>query len=368
MIKVEVVYIKTLAAFLVILISILLFFNLQIEEPTQFNEKFHGKQFSTFYMDYEEEKIEVAMIGDILLHLPLYNYKNFAPSFSPVQEELESVDLLIANQESLPTGGAFEVSGYPNFSSPPHIIEDLKDMGVDVLSIANNHVLDQGEEGLLEAIQQMEKVEMPYVGAYKSVEDQQEDRIFQVENVSLGLLGYTYGTNGHETPVGKDYLVNRIDETRIVKEIKELKAKVDFVVVSIHWGAEYNIEANDTQKQLAQSIADAGADIIFGHHPHVIQPYELILSESGHPTHVFYSLGNFFSGQKDEYTNIGGIAKLEVLKKNINGKQVVTLENPRFLSTAVVKGEPYTVNFLKDVEGQVGKTDEWVQQHVFGVE
>ena len=368
MIGVEVVFIKALAAFLIVVISVLLYFNLQIEEPIQFDKEFHGKQFSTFYMDYEEEKIEIAMIGDILLHLPLYNYMSFLPSFSPIQEELKSVDLLIANQESLPAGGAFGVSGYPNFSSPPHIIGDLKDLGVDALSIANNHTLDQGEEGLLEAIQQMEKAEMPYVGAYKSVVDQQADRIFKVDNITLGLVGYTYGTNGHETPAGKDYLVNRIDETRIVEEIKKLKAKVDFVIVSIHWGAEYNLEANDVQKQLAQSMAEAGADIIFGHHPHVIQPYEPILSKSGHRTHVFYSLGNFFSGQKDEYTNIGGIAKIEVLKKNVNGEQVMTLDNPSFISTAVVKGEPYKVNLLKDVESDVGKTDAWVQQHVFGVE
>lgn len=367
MIGVEVLFIKALAAFLVVVISVLLYFNLQIEKPTQFNKEFHGKQFSTFYMNYGEEKIEIAMIGDVLLHLPLYNYMSFIPSFSPVLDELKSIDLLIANQESLPAGGAFGVSGYPNFSSPPHIIGDLKDAGVDVLSIANNHTLDQGEEGLLEAIQQMEKVEMPYIGAYKSIEDQQADRIFQVDNISLGLLGYTYGTNGHETPEGKGYLVNQIDENRIVGDIEELKAKVDFIIVSIHWGAEYNLEANDTQKKLAQSIADAGADIIFGHHPHVIQPYELIISESGHRTHVFYSLGNFFSGQKDEYTNIGGIAKIEVLKKNVNGEQVMTIENPSFISTAVLMGETYTVNFLKDVEGEIGKTDAWVQQHVFGV-
>lgn len=368
MIGVEVLYIKALTAFLIVMISVLFYFNLQIEKPIAFNKEFHGKQFSTFYMGYEEEKIEIGMIGDILLHLPLYNYTSYLPSFTPVQEELQSLDLLIANQESIPAGEVFKVSGYPNFSSPPHIIRDLKEVGVDILSIANNHTLDQGEKGLLEAIQQMEKMEMPYFGAYKSVEDLQEDRIFQVENVSLGLLGYTYGTNSHETPAGKDYLVNRIDEDRIIKEIKELKTKVDLVVVSIHWGAEYNLEANDTQKQLARSIAEAGADIIFGHHPHVIQPYELILTESNHRTHVFYSLGNFFSGQKDEYTNIGGIAKIEVLKKNVNGKQVVTLENPSFLSTAVVRGEPYTVNFLTDVQSELGKTDAWVQQHMFGIE
>src|SRR3954454_18255070 len=122
MIGVEVIFIKVLAAFLVVVISVLLYFNLQIEKPIQFNKEFHGKQFSTFYMNYEEEKIEIAMIGDVLLHLPLYNYTSFHASLSPVQEELESVNLLIANQESIPAGRVFKVSGYPNFSSPPHII------------------------------------------------------------------------------------------------------------------------------------------------------------------------------------------------------------------------------------------------------
>src|SRR4051794_38541294 len=121
MIGMEVVFIKAFASCLVAAISVMLYFNLQIEEeePTLFNEKFHGKQFSTFYMNYDEEKIEIAMIGDVLLHLPLYNYTSFIPSFSPVQEELKSIDLLIANQESIPAGRIFKVSGYPNFSSPP---------------------------------------------------------------------------------------------------------------------------------------------------------------------------------------------------------------------------------------------------------
>src|SRR3954463_16779166 len=104
MIRVEVIIIKRLVVILLVTISILFYFNLQIEKPILFNKEFHGKQFSTFYMEYEEEKIEIGMVGDVLLHLPLYNYTNFAPSFSPVQQELESIDLLIANQESLPAG------------------------------------------------------------------------------------------------------------------------------------------------------------------------------------------------------------------------------------------------------------------------
>lgn len=355
---------KTLFCLLVLLVSVLFYFNLQITEP--FNEKFHGKQYSTFHVEYEEDRIELGMIGDILLHLPLYNYKSFLPSFEPVREELESLDILVANQESIPAGVEFGLSGYPNFTSPSHIIGDLKEVGVDLISMANNHTLDQKEAGVLAAINHMKTNDMPYIGAYESFEDLQTDRIFQVDTIDFGFLNYTYGTNSHETPVGKDYLVNRISSERIVEEVRALKRKVDIVVVSMHWGAEYELKPNDEQKQLATIIADAGGDIIFGHHPHVIQPYEVITTNNGHQAHVFYSLGNFFSGQKMENTNVGGIAKLEILKKNINGKQVLSIENPSFVSTAVVRGEPFTVNLLVNVENQISKTDKWVQQHVFG--
>ncbi|GGA45154.1 CapA family protein [Psychrobacillus lasiicapitis] len=355
---------KILIPLLVILVSILFYFNLQIKEP--FKEKFHGKQFSTFHIDYREDTIKIGMIGDILLHHPLYNYKSFLSSFEPVKEELESLDILIANQESIPAGSEFGLSGYPDFSSPPHIIRDLKEVGVDLISMANNHTLDQEEAGVRAAIHYMKTVEMPYIGAYESFEDLQTDRIIQVDNINFGFLGYTYGTNGHDTTSDKDYLVNRIDEERIMEDISALKRKVDFVVVSIHWGAEYELEPNGDQKRLANVIADAGADIIFGHHPHVIQPYELITTSSGHRAHVFYSLGNFFSAQKTENTNVGGIAELEILKKTINGKQVLSIENPSFESTAVLRGEPFTVQPLVQVENQIGQTDKWVQQHVFG--
>ncbi|SES40553.1 CapA family protein [Psychrobacillus sp. OK032] len=355
---------KTLISLLVILIGVLFYFNLQIKEP--FHEKFHGKHYSTFHIDYREDTIKIGMIGDILLHLPLYNYESFLSSFEPVREELDSLDILLANQESIPAGVQFGLSGYPDFASPSHIVDDLKTVGVDMVSMANNHTLDQEEQGLLAAIEHMKTVDMPYFGAYESLEDLQTDRIFKVDNIDFGFLSYTYGTNGHETPSGKDYLVNRINAEQITKDIRTLQQKVDFVVVSMHWGAEYELEPNDEQKSLANTIAGAGADIIFGHHPHVIQPYEMVTTNSGHRAHVFYSIGNFFSAQKQENTNVGGIAKIEILKKTINGKQVLSIENPSFVATAVMRGEPFTVNLLENVENEIGKSDKWVQQHVFG--
>ena len=364
MIAREVFPIKNLFSVLVSVVSLLFFSNIQVNEP--FNEKFHGKQFSTFHMDYKEEIIEVGMIGDILLHYPLYNYESFLPSFEPIRGELESLDILLANQESIPAGVEFGYSGFPNFSSPTHIIGDLKTVGVDIISMANNHTLDQKEAGVLSAINHMKKYDIPYIGAYESWDDQKTDRILQVKDINFGFLSYTYGMNGYSTPSGKEYLVNQIDPKRISQDIQELKQKVDVVIVSVHWGSEYELEPNEEQKQLAITMADAGADIIFGHHPHVLQKYEMLTTSSGHETHVFYSLGNFFSSQDFSYTNVGGIAKVNILKKTVNDNQTILSVQPSFFATAVVQGNPFSVQPLKDVEAQIGLSDWWVQSHVFG--
>ena len=351
--------------FLPILAVICSFISLPIFISTQsFGEEFKGKEVTNFHIMYEEETIEIGMIGDILLHSPMYHYADFLPSFEPIEKELSNIDFLLANQESVPAGRQFGLSGYPNFSSPSHIIRDLKRVGVDLISIANNHTLDQEEAGLLSAIQTMEEEEMPYMGAYKSVEDQQRNRIFEVKGVSIGFLNYTYGTNGHTIPKGKEHLINLIDPEKITKDIHGLKEKADIVVVSMHWGNEYELEANSTQRELAKLIAEAGGDIIFGHHPHVIQPYEKIVSSTGKETHVFYSLGNFLSAQQFDYTSIGGIGKVEVVLKKIQNKKIIQVKSPSFVPTIVVKGSPYKVYPLENVENPV-VSPSWVQEHVF---
>src|SRR5690606_8711280 len=136
------------------------------------------------------------MIGDILLHHPLFTYENYDFAFASVQDRLQDINFLLANQESMPDGVELGLSGYPSFNSPKHIIRDLKKYGVDMLSIANNHTIDRREKGLLNAIGYMDEYAMPYVGAYTSFEDQARDRIVELEGIRIGILAYTYGTNG----------------------------------------------------------------------------------------------------------------------------------------------------------------------------
>ncbi|MBK3494800.1 CapA family protein [Viridibacillus sp. YIM B01967] len=310
----------------------------------------------------KDKKISVAMIGDVLLHEQLLHYKDYSPSFAAVEDDLQSYDFLLANQESMPVGKAFGLSGYPKFASPDYIVRDLKEAGVDFLTVANNHTLDHGEKGVLAALKNIESYGLPYVGAYKSAKDQQKMRIVDVKGIKIGILAYTYGTNGNETPPGKEYLVNRIDLNVIQKDIKEIRPNCDVVIVNMHWGIEYQSKPNAKQKQMAKAISNAGADIIFGNHPHVLQPYENIVANDGRKTHVFYSLGNFFAAQQDKLTYVGGIASLEVVK---DAAGTIQVDSPRLIPTAIIeKNGVYFVEHLKDVEKQAVRSVDWVKDTV----
>ena len=140
----------------------------------------------------EVKTIELAMIGDVLLHTELAKYEDFSSSFEPLSDTMRSYDYLIANQESMPVASKFGISGYPQFSSPDYIITDLKEAGVDMLNIGNNHTLDKYEDGLKLAIENIEKEGLPYVGAYKNAADRAVHRIADVDGIQNagGLHGF----------------------------------------------------------------------------------------------------------------------------------------------------------------------------------
>lgn len=306
-------------------------------------------------------ELTIGMIGDILLHYPLYTYDSYDIAFSAVKDEMMNTDFLIANQESLPGGVELGLSGYPQFNSPKHIIRDLKANGVDLLSIANNHALDQKESGLLKAIGHMHEYGMPYIGAYESVEDRETKRIFEVKGLRIGVLAYTYSVNGAAIPKGKGYLVSLINKERMETEIREMKEEADITVVSIHWGSEYVLQPSEKQEELAEWLASLGVDVIFGHHPHVLQRHEKIGN-----TDVFYSVGNFYSAQAFDSTNVGGIAKVQMSKVELAGKQFMEVGKPTFYPTAVVRDEKkrFVVVPLKDAGVNNGFDEAWVAEQV----
>ncbi|MFS0688584.1 CapA family protein [Sporosarcina sp. 179-K 8C2 HS] len=305
--------------------------------------------------------ITVGMIGDILLHYPLYTYDNYDLSFSAVKDEMTGIDFLLANQESLPGGVELGLSGYPLFNSPKHIIRDLKANGVDLLSIANNHTLDRNEGGLMKALGHMNEYGMPYVGAYESVEDRETKRIFEVKGIRIGILAYTYSLNGLAIPKGKGYLVSLIDKVQMETDIREMEEEADITVVSIHWGDEYALQPSGRQEELAEWLSSEGVDIVFGHHPHVLQRYAKIGNTS-----VFYSLGNFYSAQQFDSTNIGGIAKVQISTVELAGKRFMEMGKSTFFPTAVIRDEKrrFVVVPLKDARIYNRFDEEWAMDHV----
>ncbi|OIK13238.1 capsular biosynthesis protein [Bacillus sp. MUM 116] len=295
------------------------------------------------------KKITIGAIGDILMHDRVYKYAynghryNFDPLFADVKSLLEKPDILTANQESTLGGLELGLSSYPSFNSPHEVADALVHTGVDIVSTANNHSLDKGEKGIDSEAKYLNSIGLPHVGSFIDEEDRKKLRILDKDGIKIAFLAYTFGTNGIPIPDDKDFLVNLINRDIMKDEIHRAKKVADVVVMSIHWGNEYQRFPTDEQKNLAQFLADEGADIIFGSHPHVLQPMDWIKTKDGRKAFVVYSLGNFISGQSGDYKDIGGLATIDISKQASEKGSSITLSNPRFYPTFVSKKKHYKV-------------------------
>lgn len=311
-------------------------------------------------------------LGDILIHDTVYNAArgandsyNFKPMLSTVKSFIESADIAFANQETMIGGKEMGVSTYPTFNSPYEVGDALKDAGIDIVSMANNHTLDRGEKAIQNAINHWNKLGIAYTGSYKNEEDKQQIRILEANDIRFSFLAYTYGTNGIPVPKGKDYLVNLINLETMKNEIERAKELSDVIVVSIHFGNEYQRIPNDNQKNIVNELVNAGADIILGHHPHVLQPVEWIENNNGEKAFVIYSLGNFISGQRYPYREVGGMLQLQVEKTEMGDEISIDIKNPSFFPTYVINrkftviplNEKYSSDstFYRDIESHMKK-------------
>ncbi|GLB60785.1 CapA family protein [Cytobacillus sp. NCCP-133] len=287
------------------------------------------------------EQATLGAIGDILIHDWIYNDAktktgyDFSPMFSHIKPILVKPDLLLANQETILGGTAIGISSYPMFNSPQEVGNALIHAEVDIVSTANNHSLDKGERGLIASLDYMDKIGLPHVGTSRSKSERDTLKIMNTNGIKVAYLSYTYGTNGIPIPKEKEYLVNLIDKPAMQHDIQRARNEADVVVMSLHWGNEYQLLPTDDQKELAKDLVNEGVDIIFGHHPHVLQPMEWIEAVDGRKALIVYSLGNFLSGQMRDYKDIGGLATVDVTKYiNQNGVRV-ELSNPGFSPTYV---------------------------------
>ncbi|WP_181347173.1 CapA family protein [Thalassobacillus sp. CUG 92003] len=298
------------------------------------------------------KNISISAIGDILVHKRVYRDAKtndgyaFMPMMKQVKPYLNDTTISIANQETMIAGQAHGLSGYPTFNTPKSMGNTLKSLGIDVVSLANNHTLDQGPAGVKSAISHWEKLDMKYTGAYKSQRDRERLRVFQSDaGIDTAFLSYTYGTNGIPVPTGQSYLVNTIDYAQMRRDINKAKQQADAVVLSLHAGDEYEPLPNQLQKNVVQFAADLGVDAVIGHHPHVLQPIEWVEGKQGNRMLAAYSLGNFFSGQTALKKRIGGILKFD-LEKRKDAQDTIQVKRPKFLLTYVTSAGPHNFEVL----------------------
>lgn len=266
--------------------------------------------------------VRLKAVGDNLIHSSIYEQANrrangqgydYDYAYEHVADMFSDADIASINQESV-IAPAFEPSTYPLFNATPELGDLMLEMGFDVFNLANNHCLDKGEAGVYSSLDYWaERPEAVTTGVYRNQEDYEKIRTITAQGVTFSFIGITELTNGLYLPAGSEAVVLMgSDETAIQERIRKAKEVSDICVVNIHWGNEYTHTPTDRQRELAQKMSQWGADIILGHHPHVIQPIEYLEREDGSRTLVAYSLGNFISAQDSAARMIGGMLDVDI--------------------------------------------------------
>ena len=288
---------------------------------------------SITYNDTKEVTICVA--GDNLIHSRILKSGitadgyDYTAIYEPIKDVIESYDLAIINQETILINDPVQYSGtFPKFGSPTAIGDAVIDAGFDVALHATNHVWDRGEQGVIDSIDFWNEHDIPYVGIHKDKEES-DVQILEVNEIKIALLNVTYGTNGLDVPTDKKFMVDMLYDTdSLIESLQYAEDNADITIVFPHWGVEYNHDVTDEQRKLAQIMADNGADIIVGTHPHVIEPVERILSDKGKEVLVYWSLGNFLSNQDEVPRMLGLLANIKIRKDKTGTYFVQQLDIP----------------------------------------
>ena len=279
----------------------------------------------------EKQKLRLMMLGDNLMHLSLVfsgnqldGSRNYDMLFEPIKDYLALADIKITNQETIFGGNHLGFSGFPYFNSPTELGDSIAKAGFNVVLHATNHAADKGINGIYHTLNFWEKYpDILVTGIFKNANEENQDiGLTTVDGVTFAILNYTYSPNLSALPkdiqghlgmlCNWDRNTGRIDMTTlhpdVLTDIAKAKEMADVVVVCPHWGTEYTFVPSTYQKKFAKQMTEAGADLIIGTHPHVIQPVEWVKGNNGTEALCFYSLGNYVSSQYDPESMLEAMA------------------------------------------------------------
>lgn len=268
--------------------------------------------------EIKNKTIKIVAAGDNLLHNTIsFDAKqsdgsyDFSSIYARIAHITSNADLSFINQEIMLTG---KISGYPRMEAPAEVADALIGAGFNIINLASNHTLDKGEDGLEACISNVKQRDFDAVlGVYETEEQSQKPILVEKDGIIFGFLSFTYDMNGYTLSEGNEWKVDLINEAKMKKDLNNIRPLCDYLIVSMHWGVEYQSTPSDYQKKLASLLCNNGADLIIGTHPHVLQPLETILSSDGsHQTICAWSLGNFISNQHKLPTMLGGMLQAEI--------------------------------------------------------
>lgn len=287
----------------------------------------------------------VVASGDVLIHPALTEQAvadsattvpDFGPLFAGVAPVVSAADLALCHLEVPLAEPAGLYAGYPSFNAPPQVATALAAMGYDSCSTASNHTLDQGRGGVVRTLDALDAAGVAHTGSARSALEAARPLIHHVGAARVAQISFTYGYNGLELPADAPWLANTVDADAVLVAARAAEqAGADVVIASLHWGAEYQSEPTDAQRELAaRLLADPAVDLIVGHHAHVVQPFELIGGEW-----VAYGLGNHVARHSEPRgrTEEGVLARFTFTRELGGGWRVTRAE---YLPTLVELGPP----------------------------
>jgi len=266
-------------------------------------------------------KANFIFVGDIMLSRYIgelmIKKQNYDFPYEKIKNELAGADLVFGNLETPVSNKGESTHTLYSFRADPQVLSGLKNSGFKVVSIANNHIFDYKLEAFTDTLNNLRNADIAYAGGGDDFNEAHSGATLEINGIKTTILAYTDLLPKSTAATGNKAGIAHLDETQMIKDIKTAKEKSDLVIVSFHWGQEYQTKSNAHQQKIATAAVTAGADLIVGHHPHVAQEIGEIQGVS-----VAYSLGNFIFDQNFSPETENAL----MLNVKIENKKIVQVE------------------------------------------
>lgn len=278
-------------------------------------------------LEEENNTLHMVAVGDNMIHDAIIqagkkNDWNFDFLYENIKKDIENADVAFVNQETPFVKSHSAAAGYPDFATPTEVGDALAAAGFDVVTHATEHIFDQGSDGIINSVSFWKKnyPEITRLGIH-SDEEEKNYEIRNVKNFKIALLNYsTLLSENHKIEKDETYMINLYSEKNVKADLEAAKKEADLTIVTLHGGKSDSAEPDEKLLDRVSFLSEQGADIILCSHPHILKGYELLTREDKGKTLVYYSLGNFASGQTALENLLGGMADITIKKNADSGK------------------------------------------------